>query len=65
MSRLVSDFPISLTRAGRQAIRSAGLITIPTLYQRLGRGGVANRKGGVAGGGGFSVPKDKPDTDDQ
>jgi hypothetical protein len=65
MSRLVSDFPISLTRAGRQAIRSAGMITIPTLYQRLGGGGVANRKGVLGGGGGVSGQKDKPDTDDQ
>jgi hypothetical protein len=53
-------FPISLPRAGSQAIRSARLITFPTLYRRIGGGGCQQ-----TGVGWFSVPKDKLNTHDQ
>jgi hypothetical protein len=47
------------TKYFRLAIQSAGLIINPTLYQRLGGGGLPTKKGV----GGFSGLKDKTVTD--
>jgi hypothetical protein len=50
------DRPLPL-RPGIQALQSAGLITIPTLYQRLGDRGCQQKGGGRGGGGGVLKSK--------